>query len=63
MDSRKCQTTTVSPAKPGDFPLLVNIFNTLARRQARAQGVTTLPPLHHHPFCLPKNQTFLTFIP
>ncbi len=24
MDSRICQTSTVSPAKPGDFPLLVN---------------------------------------
>ena len=23
MDPRKCQTVTVSPAEPGDFPLLV----------------------------------------
>jgi len=23
MDSRKCQTVTVSPAKPGDFPFFV----------------------------------------
>jgi len=24
MDSLKCQTSTVSPAEPGDFPILVN---------------------------------------
>lgn len=24
MDSLKCQTATVSPAEPGDFPFLVN---------------------------------------
>jgi len=24
MDSRKCQTSNVTPAQPGDFPILVN---------------------------------------
>jgi len=26
MDSLKCQTDTVSPAKPGDFPFLVKMI-------------------------------------
>ncbi len=26
MDSLKCQTSTVTPAEPGDFPILVNMM-------------------------------------
>ena len=31
MDSPKCQTVTVSPAKPGDFPSLVNPYQGARR--------------------------------
>jgi len=35
MDSRICQTFAVSPAEPGDFPLLVNESDSPPMRTGR----------------------------